>query len=119
MTAAALPLCARDTNSNLPGFLAADYRDAYRLEAGSQRVVLHAAFAHSSEAAKVAGGTAYRDAFPGVASLRSADGRETLTISDPAALVAYDVADMRGVLAAVHDGRGVRFMPMNAREAGL
>ena len=116
---AALPLFARDTNSTLHGFLAADYRDAYRLEAGSQRVVLHAAFAHSSEAAKAAGGAAYRDAFPGVQSFRSADGRETLTISDPSALVAYDVADMRGVLAAVHDGRGVRFVPMNAREAGL
>ncbi|HEV7920766.1 MAG TPA: carboxypeptidase regulatory-like domain-containing protein [Thermoanaerobaculia bacterium] len=118
--AAAFPLLARDTNQTLEGFVAADYRDAYRLEAGSQRVVLRPAFAHSSEAAKTAaGGAAYREAFPGVQSLRAAGGREELTISDPSALVAYDVAEMSGVLAAVHDGRGVRFVPMNVREAGL
>ncbi|HKO55364.1 MAG TPA: hypothetical protein VJ276_05760, partial [Thermoanaerobaculia bacterium] len=114
-----LPLLARDINQTIQGFVAADYRDAYRLESSSQRVVLRASFAHSSEAKSAAGGAAYRDAFPGVESLRSDDGREVLTISDRSALVAYDVAEMSGVLAAVHDGRGVRFLPRNATEAGL
>ncbi len=116
---AALPLLARTIDQTAQGFVAADYRDAYRLEAGSQRIVLRAAFAHSSEAAKSAGGAAYREAFPGVQALRSESGSEVLTISDPSALVAYDVAEMSGVVAAVHDGRGVRFVPQNVREAGL
>ncbi|MBV9494714.1 MAG: carboxypeptidase regulatory-like domain-containing protein [Acidobacteria bacterium] len=116
---AAVPLLARNATPQVQGFAAADYRDAWRLEGEGQRVVLRAAFAHSSEAKSVGEGSVYGDPFPGVRSLRTGDGRETLTIADPAALVAFDVAEMDGVVAAVREGRGIRFLSRNVREAGL
>jgi len=121
----AQPLLAGRIDSAAPGFLGTDHREPYRLEsggaAGSLQVVLRAAFNRSASGVQAEHGTAYRDAFRGVDAARTLDGvaRETLTISNPDALVAYDLVQAKGLLAAAADGRGVRFLAQDARSEGL
>src|SRR5205085_2112130 len=120
----AQPLVAGRIDSSALGFTAPDHREPYRLETGGEgslRVILRSAFNRSATGVEAENGTAYRDAFRGVDAMRTLEGvaREKLTISSADALVAYDLVEAKGLLAAVADGRGVRFLASQANDEGL
>lgn len=93
------------------------FERAFVLESKAVRVMLRPVGARVSALEAESGGVAYRNAFRGVDVLRSGGKApfETVVARDRAALesVAYEIAEMRGVLAAVPSANGIRFVTRN------
>src|SRR6185436_10476571 len=99
-------------------FTPAKFERAFVLESDAVRVMLRPVGARASAPVAESRGFAYRNAFRGVDVLRSGGDTpfEAVVARDRAALesIAYEIAEMRGVIAAVPAaGGGIRFVTGN------
>lgn len=105
-------------SATLHEFTPAKFERAFVLESGTARVMLRPVGARSSAAVPESRGIAYRNAFRGVDVLRSGGDTpfEAVVARDRAALesIAYEIAEMRGVIAAVPSAGGIRFVTANS-----
>src|SRR6185436_6934455 len=95
-------------------FTPAKFERAFVLESDAVRVMLRPVGARASAPVQERRGVAYRNAFRGVDVLRGGGDTpfEAVVARDRAALesIAYEIAEMRGVIAAVPSAGGIRFV---------